>query len=66
MSNDILGYVIQGLFVGLGVGFANYLHDRHVRKKLNYFEKQIKKLFKNGEKEKERKNVGKKKLRKEK
>lgn len=39
--------VITGLSTGIGVGFANYLHENHIRNKLKSIEKRIKKIIGN-------------------
>ena len=43
---DYIGYILQGLFVGMGVGIANYIHAKHITKKLESIENKIKKVFK--------------------
>ena len=32
---DYIQSILTGLFVGIGTGFANYFHDRHISKKLD-------------------------------
>lgn len=36
--------VTTGLATGLGVGMANYLHEKHIKEKLVRIEESIKKL----------------------
>ena len=43
---DYIGYMVQGLFTGIGVGVANYIHANHITKKFKAIEKKIKKIIK--------------------
>lgn len=38
---DLLGYVLQGLFTGIGAGIAMWLMERHGRKKLDSLNEKI-------------------------
>ena len=38
---DIFGYVIQGLFTGIGAGAAMWFNERHLRKKLDQVDNSI-------------------------
>lgn len=38
---DIFNPILTGLFTGLGVGFANWLHDRKISKTLDLIDKHI-------------------------
>jgi len=44
---DYIGYILQGLFTGVGVWSANYLSENHIRKKLKSIENRIKKIVGN-------------------
>lgn len=42
---DYIGYILQGLFTGVGVWSANYLSENHIRKKLKSIERKIKRII---------------------
>ena len=41
---DFLGAVVTGLASGLGLGFANYFHEKHIRTKLEHIDGVIDKI----------------------
>ena len=51
---DFVQAILTGLFTGLGVGVANYLHEKYIRDKLDSYSDKLKRLtevLKNGIKE---------------
>lgn len=42
---DYIGYMVQGLFVGIGAGLAGYFNERHIKTKLERIEKNVKKII---------------------
>jgi len=46
---DYLGYVLQGLFTGVGVSVANYFSDRHIKTRLEAIENNFKKAVRGDE-----------------
>jgi len=43
---DWQGYILQGLFMGLGSGAAAYLHTKHISTKMDKLEKMLKRRIK--------------------
>jgi hypothetical protein len=42
---DYIGYILQGLFTGMGVYIGNYFGDRHIKRKLESIEARIKRVI---------------------
>ena len=47
---DYIGYILQGLFTGLGVGVAGYITEKHIRTKLEKIEMELRNMGKNARK----------------
>lgn len=48
---DIFGYMIQGLFVGIGSAAATWFAERHMRKKLDIISRTISTIKNGGKKD---------------
>jgi hypothetical protein len=44
---DYVGYILQGLFTGIGVGVAGYITEKHIRTKLEKIEFELRNIGKN-------------------
>ena len=41
---DFITAILTGFFTGIGVATANFLHEKHIRKKLDAIEEVVKKI----------------------